>query len=275
MINKGCAVFPGFPIMNPQYALEPDTKYTVYEIYDRIVKGATDGQVSMDLLKQIGIAWGAPYPIHEGLISHPGPGGWLRPWFTHNLAVKKKIRYQLPYQEKLMKVGVEMKRRLNERNIYWWDKQCDAYRSLPGWSEHIYEVYGTDPQYDLWLTNSKNNQYSWSGHTEIAWSNQVAAQLKGHRGVLMHTETASKRGIKQGDKVWVESSYGKVTTKAEIIEGIRPDTLIMIGQHGHYLKPGSKDLEVPASNTLIPLSIEMTAEDGGVSDHVKVKVYKA
>jgi hypothetical protein len=63
--------------------------------------------------------------------------------------------------------------------------------------------------------------------------------------------------------------------KAELIQGIRPDTIRVLGQHGHYKKPVSKELNRPDINVLAPLNIKITCEDGGTSDHVKVKVYKA
>ena len=245
------AIYPPIPITDPQYSFQPDKKYTAFEIYDRTLKGITQGNLGMDYLKEHGVFWGTPYPIHDGLVAHPGAMGWLRPWFTHQIMGDKKIRYQLPYQEQLKKTGEQLKRRLNERSINWWNTQCNAYTAMPGWNDHIMEVFNTDPQYDLWATNNKVNQYSWSGHTEVAWCNEVANQLTGHSGILMNAEAAAKRGIKDGDDVWVESAYGKIKTKAELIQGIRPDTIMILGQYGHYNKPVSKELNRPDINLYI------------------------
>ncbi len=51
--------------------------------------------------------------------------------------------------------------------------------------------------------------------------------------------------------------------------------MMVLGQHGRYQKPVSRELNRPDTNMLAPLNIEITCEDGGTSDHVKVKVYKA
>ena len=57
----------------------------------------------------------------------------------------------------------------------------------------------------------------------------------------IHPQTASARGIKDGDWVLVESPHGTMKVKAEIIPGIRPDTVMAL--HGWW--QGCAELGLP------------------------------
>jgi anaerobic selenocysteine-containing dehydrogenase len=56
----------------------------------------------------------------------------------------------------------------------------------------------------------------------------------------IHPETAEKRGIQEGDWVMVESPHGTMKLKAEIIPGIRPDTVMAL--HGWWQECGELGL---------------------------------
>jgi phenylacetyl-CoA:acceptor oxidoreductase len=42
-----------------------------------------------------------------------------------------RLRFELPYQERLARVGVELGRRLHENGMDWWDEQLKEYQALP------------------------------------------------------------------------------------------------------------------------------------------------
>jgi molybdopterin-containing oxidoreductase family molybdopterin binding subunit len=54
-------------------------------------------------------------------------------------------------------------------------------------------------------------------------------------GVLINTGTAAGLGVRDGDQVTVETRLGKVTGKAQLTEGIRPDTVGISYHYGHSL----------------------------------------
>jgi anaerobic selenocysteine-containing dehydrogenase len=54
----------------------------------------------------------------------------------------------------------------------------------------------------------------------------------------IHPDTASVRGIKNGDWARVESPHGRIKVKAELYPGIRPDTVMVL--HGWW--QGCKEL---------------------------------
>lgn len=59
--------------------------------------------------------------------------------------------------------------------------------------------------------------------------------------IHIHPDTASRRGISDGDWVIVESTHGRIKAKAIYFPGIRPDTVM--GLHGWW--QGCSELELP------------------------------
>ena len=56
-------------------------------------------------------------------------------------------------------------------------------------------------------------------------------------------------------------------------QGIRPDTLLMIGQFDHWATPLREGLRhAPSMNALVPMLLELTDATGSGADLVKVKV---
>jgi phenylacetyl-CoA:acceptor oxidoreductase len=54
--------------------------------------------------------------------------------------------------------------------------------------------------------------------------------------------------------------------------GIRPDTLLMIGQFDHWVTPFAKDQGTPSMNRLVPMLMDLTDATGSGADLVRVKV---
>jgi len=91
---------------------------------------------------------------------------------------------------------------------------------------------------------------------------------------MMNPAAARTLGLEEGDVVEVSSPTG--TTKGAVIlrQGIRPDTLLMIGQFDHWKTPFAKDLKTPSMNALMPMMLELTDATGSGADLVRVKVQK-
>ena len=52
--------------------------------------------------------------------------------------------------------------------------------------------------------------------------------------IEIHPETASKRGIADGDRVRIKSSAGAIEGHVRTFQGVRPDTLVFPMEHGHW-----------------------------------------
>jgi phenylacetyl-CoA:acceptor oxidoreductase len=66
-----------------------------------------------------------------------------------------------------------------------------------------------------------------------------------------------------------------VRAKAVLRQGIRPDTLLLLGQFGHWATPLAKDFGMPSMNPLVPMSLELTDATGSGADIVRVALRKA
>jgi phenylacetyl-CoA:acceptor oxidoreductase len=55
-------------------------------------------------------------------------------------------------------------------------------------------------------------------------------------------------------------------------QGIRPDTLLLIGQFDHWVTPLAKDFGVPSLNSLAEMSLDLTDATGSGADLVRVNI---
>ena len=68
---------------------------------------------------------------------------------------------------------------------------------------------------------------------------------------------------------------GRTTRGPAILnQGIRPDTLLIVGQFDHWATPYAKDIKAPSLNTVAPMSLELTDATGSGSDVVRVALRK-
>jgi phenylacetyl-CoA:acceptor oxidoreductase len=103
---------------------------------------------------------------------------------------------------------------------------------------------------------------------------EVSQNVRGHRGVVVNTRTAEGLGIADGEEVEVRSTVGVTRGPAILTQGIRPDTLLIIGQFDQWATPYAKDLHAPSLNTVAPMSLELTDATGSGADVVRVALRK-
>jgi phenylacetyl-CoA:acceptor oxidoreductase len=269
-INRGAACAPlsgdGF-----DFQLETDRKHSAEEIWDRACRAAsaevTDGAAT------------------DGLDWYRANGYRTRPisrivWYLFPELRKQGIRFEMPYQERLYRHGVELGHRLHEHGIKWWDTQLAEYQPLPpckdfpGIWEKDAALHARGAEYPFWLVTSRSMQYAWGGNAGIPLMDEVSGNMRGHGGVVINTKTAERLGIEEGDLVEVRSYLHETRGPAILRQGIRPDTLLMIGQFDHWAMPYAKDMKAPSMNSLVPMSIELTDATGSAADLVRVSVAK-
>ena len=270
-INKGAA---GVPLKNEfaDHRLDPDTCHDRESIWDAVCHAASaelsGGQESH------GLAWWKEH----GLATKPYP---RTRWYLLPTMVERGLRFELPYQERLMRVGLELGRRLHEHDMHWWDTQLQEYQALPIWKDFpaMWETIVLDAgarlqDFPFWLLTARSMQYAWGGNVGMQLIKEVADNIAGHRGVIVNTQTAEGLGIADGDMIEIATPKRKVSGRAVLRQGIRPDTLLMIGQFGHWETPLAKDFGVPSLNTLASMSIAQTDATGSGADIVRVALRK-
>ena len=192
------------------------------------------------------------------------------------------LRFELPYQERMKRVGAQLGRRLHEHDMHWWDKQLEEYQALPIWKDFaapwtaaVTVAGGAPRDYPFWLLTARSMQYAWGGNVGLQLIKEVADNIAGHRGVIMNTRTAESLGIADGDAVEIATPQRSVRGRAVLRHGIRPDTLLLIGQFDHWATPFAKDFGVPSLNALATMSLDLTDATGSGADIVRVKIAKA
>jgi phenylacetyl-CoA:acceptor oxidoreductase len=269
-INNGLT---GIPLRTKDYnfALDESAEHSKEEIWDHVCRAASF-EVTAGAASD-----GLDYYLEHGLRVSEYP---RTNWYLYPTMVAKGLRFELPYQERLMRIGIELGNRLHEKGIAWWDKQLAEYSALPAWHdipgiwEKAYESsFGIDiTDFPFWLLTSRSMQYAWGANAGIQLIKEVADNVAGHGGVILNARTARQLGIADGDLIEVRSPIGATQGHAVVRQGIRPDTVLMIGQFGHWKTPIAKDFKAPSMNSLVPMLMETTDNSGSGADLVRVSV---
>jgi hypothetical protein len=186
------------------------------------------------------------------------------------------LRYELPYQERLLRIGRELGNRLHEQKMHWWDDQLSEYTALPEWHDVSRAL---DPQPGerparkartsrFWLLTTKSMQYHAGGNVSIALMREVAQNVRGHAGVIMNAKTAAPRHRRRRPHRGA-LAHRRHLRQGGAAQGMRPDTLVIMGQFDHWATPYAKDLEAPSLNTIAPMSLDLTDATGSGADIVR------
>jgi phenylacetyl-CoA:acceptor oxidoreductase len=269
-INRGAGV--GVPLSGEGYdfSLAASREPGVGEVWDAACKAATASSSNGREVKDL------TWFLEHGFYTMP----FARlDWYLYPTMVEQGLRFELPYQERLMRSGLELGRRLHERGMHWWDEQLEEYMALPAWVdvpsrwEDALRHAGADPKdYPFWMITTKSMQYHCGGNASIQLMHEVSQNVRGHGGVVMNAQTARRLGIAADDRVEVRSPFGSTRGRAILAQGIRPDTLLAVGQFDHWVTPYAKDMNAPSMNRITPMSLELTDGAGSGADLVRVSL---
>jgi len=268
-INRGSACV-SLRTDHYDFSLDPTQRHSVDTIWNHTCRAAsaelTNGTDSD------GLDWYKQHGLRTRPISRLA-------WYLFPELKKQGIRFEMPFQERLYRVGLELGNRLHERGIKWWDTQLCEYGGLPTvhdfpgiWEQETIKQGGPLKEFPFWLITSRSMQYAWGSNVGIQLMDEVAGNLRGHKGVVINRAKAEELGIADGDLVEVHSYTGKTQGPAMLSQGIRPDTLLMMGQFDHWATPYAKDLKAPSMNSLIAMSMALTDSTGSGADLVRVGV---
>lgn len=240
------------------YSLKLGRKYTVEEIIDAQCKTVTRGKFGLDWFKENG-GYFTPYPRLET--------------YHYREMLKSGLRYELPYQGRLKQIGDELKERLREHGLKFWDKQMEEYKGIPDCYDFSKD-FEYSVEYDMWLICSRAAQFAWATNAMLPMASEVSEHVMGLPQVQINVDVAAKKDISTGDKVLITSPWGEIEAEAFCRQGIRPDCLVVTQYFGHWMTPFAKDRRWPNMNEIEPNDIGMTDATGSSSDHVKVKISK-
>jgi phenylacetyl-CoA:acceptor oxidoreductase len=272
-INKGAA---GMALRDRKgrfdYSLDPHQAPAREAVWDAVCKAASDDLSGGEEVRDL------DWFRSNGFQLRPFP---QIDWYLYPAMTRQNLRFELPYQERLTRHGQQLARRLGEVGVTWWEKQLAEYEPLPTWEpfpeiwlEYAHE-YGRDPdEFPFWAITARSMQYSWGANVGLPLINELANNIAGHRGVVINRTRARELGIAEGDELLLESVSGQTRGPAVLREGIRPDTVLMIGQFDHWKTPFARDLGLPSLNSLTDLSLKLTDGTGSGSDLMRVRIVR-
>lgn len=251
-----------YPILNIRlalkdpYKLDPKKKYSWEEISDRWLKSMFGPEHDLVWFKKNGFYISGKRKIEEAYPRH-----FLKP--------------KVPlYYEHFINAGRDVKKVTDEMGLKYWD--ISDYQPLPDWKPcpaYKEKALGRD----LFAVNYKLPFHTFTHTGSNPWLMDVSGVHSYAFNIMINTETAKKKNIKDGDTVWVESEIAKLKGKAKVSECVHPEVVGIAGCFGHWASglPVGKGKGVHF-NSLIPQKLENTDMFGGALDAcVKVKVYKA
>ncbi|HEY5633654.1 MAG TPA: molybdopterin-dependent oxidoreductase [Burkholderiaceae bacterium] len=270
-INKGAA---GAPLSGEgfDYRLDTSARHGCDTIWEAVCRAASSE------ISHGEEAHGLEWFRENGFMTRPFP---RVDWYLYPAMRAQGLRFELPYQERLKRIGEQLGNRLHERDLHWWDAQLKEYQALPVWSDFpgkweqaLVSMGGSLESYPFWLVTARSMQYAWGANAGIPLMHEVAGNVAGHRGVVVNTARARALGIEDGDQIEISTPVRSTRGRAVLRQGIRPDTLLMIGQFDHWATPVAKDFEMPSMNTLVPMSLALTDATGSGADLVRVSLRK-
>lgn len=271
-INKGAC---GVPLKHEHadHALPTDRPPTREQVWDAVCRAAS-AEIS-EGSEVHGLDWWREH----GLMTRPFSQAH---WYLTPTLQRAGLRYELPYQERLKRVGEELGRRLHEHGMHWWDTQLKEYQALPPWKDFpglweqsVVRAGGSVDGYPFWLLTARSMQYAWGGNAGVQMIKEVADNIAGHRGVILNPQAARQLGIADGDAVEISTPKRRVRGRAVLRQGIRPDTLLLIGQFDHWATPLATDFGMPSMNALTTMEMELTDATGSGADIVRVRIERS
>jgi len=241
--------------MNPPYVLDPHKKYTYAEICDIALKSKIGPDHGLDYMKKHG------YYVMQKKVQEAYP----RPFLKGRAPV---------YLEHLIQAGEDVKKTTKEMSLKW---DTSDYIPLPDW--HPCPGYNPkSPEYDLFATCHKIPQHTFGFSLNNPWLKELGSTVgPWNYGIKIHTSAAAKKGIENGDEIWLESEWGyKTRGRAVVTEAVHPETVSISGQFGKLAlgEPVARGVG-PSWNALATNQLEYIDKLSSAHDMcIRVKVYK-
>jgi thiosulfate reductase/polysulfide reductase chain A len=150
-----------------------------------------------------------------------------------------------------------------------------GYDPLPAWKE---KAVKPSKEYPFYFVTTRPSVFIHSTLQNLEYNIEIYPENQ----CFIHSETAQRLGVKDGEYVIVESPVNRIKVKAKVTEGIRPDTVCVDHGFGHWSKGMTKAYGKGSNEgDLIPArSVQEMVDlnDPSMSENMNdlcVKVYRA
>jgi molybdopterin-containing oxidoreductase family molybdopterin binding subunit len=210
-MNMALNVFYGLD--GPQM-LDPKRTYTFEEVADRELQHKFGPEHDLAWFKEHGvITW--PKKVDEV---------YWRPFVDVRVPI---------YWEFMIGLGAKIRAIAATRGMTF---DPAYYSPLPEWLPcPSHEV--KDPRYDLYAFYYRDVLHTNGFTMENPWLDEASRMDPYSYRIALNTETARRRGIRDGDTVWVESATGRrVSGRVRLTEGIHPEGVGIAACAGHWTR---------------------------------------
>jgi molybdopterin-containing oxidoreductase family molybdopterin binding subunit len=236
------------------FRLEPDKRYSWSEIVDRWAQSWFGAEYSLDRLK------GQGYYKAEKKVEDRYP----------RIFIKSRVPI---YFEHIKKAGEELYEVTKRLDLSW---DTADYRALPDWLPcQAHEMEGKE--FDLYAVAYKLPFVSSTTPAQNPLLKELAQHHLSATAILINSAVGFKKGIKDGDTIWLESTAGKIKGEARLTEMVHPEVVGMAWHFGQWAKvvPGGQGIGVHFNALLSSGPDGIDKLSGGQDCCAKVKVYKA
>jgi anaerobic selenocysteine-containing dehydrogenase len=249
-------------------ALDLNKRYSFEEIMDRRLKARHGAAYGLAYFKEKGGKTYKEQTVADRYQVPLWPNTRSPIYFEYFNWWREQLRKDLA--EIKQKYGVEARKPNNEFPVNY-------IQPLPDYL--IRPEFDAPAEYDLFCIHYKDMLRSMATFMDNAWINEHYRSGYDPYGmnIMIHPETAQKKGIKNGDLIVIESRWGQTTGEAALTKLIRPDTIALGALSGATSTdawPPSR--EGPLPNNLLWGSDEYRDQiTGNTMNGTKVKVHKA
>ncbi|MEO8653129.1 MAG: molybdopterin-dependent oxidoreductase [Ramlibacter sp.] len=164
----------------------------------------------------------------------------------------------------------------NNLTSFQLDKLKIAYSPLPNKNHAFPTPHLEAKDYPFYVITHKRMYRNQSGNTvDNVILNQALGKDAATNYVQINAAAASRLGIKSGDTVTIETRVGKINGEAQVVEGIRPDTIAVSYHYGQWSKgyspEGRKGIAI---NQVLEHHPDLISGHNSFND-TKCKLYKA
>ncbi|MCI8366733.1 MAG: molybdopterin-dependent oxidoreductase [Eggerthellaceae bacterium] len=268
-----------FGMMGTPYQLDPTQEYTYEQVLDNYLKAYTSTHGAEE-------PYGVDYFKEHGFWAYTAAVEDCYDWCIQGVG-------RLPvYDQRDMIVGRHLK-----ANIEKWSEITGQEIAQPGWEgrmDEVYAEYTPVPEWhDSWLTDFGTDEFdlfcvNWKISPRIlglggADNNVWLREVVEHQNfddlyIQINPIAAEARGLKDGDRVVVESQHGGVADGVIKVTGlIREDCLGFPGQGQHvsaFLNPAARK-GTTYNQLLTAKDGEFFTVSGSISISTRVKIRKA
>jgi molybdopterin-containing oxidoreductase family molybdopterin binding subunit len=198
------------------YTLDVSRRYSWLEMIDAALKSYFGPEHDLAWFKTHGVlAW--PKQVTESY--------WKS--FTQ-LRVPIYFEWFLDLKEKI--------ERLKPQLSYGNEIDTSDYQPLPDWKPcPSHEEQRTDFDLFAFYYRVPTHTFSWTYNN--AWLDEISALDPQIYALTLNAGTARKKGIRDGDWVWLESMHGgRVKGRVKLTEGMHPECIAMANCGGHWSK---------------------------------------